>query len=223
MVRRFARLGSAPLFALCSKTGAAPCAKPGAALCAAITLAAALSAPHEAHAQALREPGKVAISIERAFGINYSHTEIDKPLHAERSDTTLGFGFQPGLSPLHWARFGVDVFINEHWSVGGSVGFFKVSGDTDASGLLLAPRVGYALPLGKLVTFWPRAGFSYVKPGDAHLIGLSLEGMFVISANPAWGVLVGPTLDVGISGKSSGGDWSELAVGIPTLGLVATF
>jgi len=188
--------------------------------------AAALFTALPSHAQSFYEKGKVSVAIERAFGIHYAHTDTDPPGpgHESTSSTTLGFGWYESVSPLHWARAAVDGFVIDRLSLGGSLAFFTQSGDNDDDGVLFSPRVGYAIPLSSVFTFWPRGGFTYLKWNNASLFGLTAEAMFVAQPKPNWGILFGPTFDLGFIGDTGNDvDWSHIAIGFPAVGLMATF
>lgn len=193
--------------------------------------AAALFTALPSHAQSFYSSGKVSVAIERAFGVHYAHNDIDPPgaPHISSSATTLGFGWYGALSPLHWSRAAVDGFIIDRLSLGGSLAFFTQSGDANGDGVLFSPRVGYAIPLSSVFTFWPRGGFTFLKLDNAYinngsLFGLSAEAMFVAQPKPNWGILFGPTFDFGFVGDN-GNDisWSHIAIGFPSVGLMATF
>jgi hypothetical protein len=173
--------------------------------------------------------GNVSVALERTFGIHYANTTVDPdgdgPLGSNSdSATAIGFGWYEPITAIHSARAALDVFVIDRLSVGGSIAFFTQTGDNDQDGVLFSPRVGYSFELSKLFTFWPRGGFTYVKVEDRSLFGLTLEPMFVLWPRPSWGVLLGPTLDFEFVG-SVGGDSnaSQFSIGIPTVGLIATF
>ena len=118
----------------------------------------------------------------------------------------------------------VDGFVIDRLSLGGSLAFFTQSGDADGDGVLFSPRVGYAIPLSSVFTFWPRGGFTFLKLGEASLFGLTAEAMFVAQPKPNWGILFGPTFDLGFIGDAGNDvDWSHIAIGFPAVGLMATF
>jgi len=84
-----------------------------------------------------------------------------------------------------------------------------------------APRIGYIVPLGHLVSFWPRVGMAYYNVSSSSVSGavspsvtqlaFEAEALFVISPWRHFGFTVGPTLDVPVTGKSTSA--SETATG----------
>lgn len=193
--------------------------------------AAALFTSLPSHAQSFYNAGKISVALERAFGIHYAHNELDPPgpVNDSRSATAIGFGWYGAVSPFHWTRAAVDGFIIDRLSLGGSLAFFTQSGDADGDGVLFSPRVGYAVPLSSVFTFWPRGGFTFMTQnnayvGDGSIFALSLEAMFVANPKPNWGILFGPTIDFGFIGDAGNDtDWDHFSLGFPTVGLMGTF
>lgn len=187
-----------------------------------------VSATREAHAVDYYRAGKISVSLERVFGLHYWHTSIDHGPNSDINDvssgTVIGIGWYGAQSPYHWGRAAVDGFIIDRLSLGGSLGFYSQSGDTDGSGLLFYPRVGYVIPISNVFSFWPRGGFSFMHWNDASLLGFAAEAMFVASPSDDWHILFGPTLDLGFSGsRDDNRDWSHFSIGFPAVGLMGTF
>lgn len=184
-----------------------------------------LGAP--AGAQSFHSAGQISVALERGFGIHHVRRNADPDVGPDRDykGTTIGLGWAGAVTPLHWARAAIDGFLTDQLSLGGSFGFFSQSGDSDGSGVLLAPRVGYAIPLSQVFTFWMRGGLTYYDVGDTSLLAVTGEAMFVASPHPSWGVVFGPTLDLGFTGETGGdnADLMEFALGLPTVGLMGTF
>jgi len=77
----------------------------------------------------------------------------------------------------------------------------------------IAPRVGYVVRMGDLLSFWPRAGVEYHNVGTSSVNGsasstitqlsVEAEALFVISPWNHFGFTVGPTADLPITGKST--------------------
>ena len=117
-------------------------------------------------------------------------------------------------------RLGVDYFLTEHLSLGGSFGLASVSfEDEDAIGVLLAARVGYALRLTHAIAFWPRGGLTYSTANgdliDVSVFAFTLEGMFSFAPTSGWSFLAGPVLDLGFTGEwGDTSDYTEILFGI---------
>jgi len=177
---------------------------------------------------------QVVISAERLFG--FVHAEATASQNGGPDTTTninavsllgntLGF-FTPFAAP----RVGFDVFAADRFSIGASVSYFHASESLSApagvtasaptlSGFVLAPRVGFALALGRTVSFWPRLGFTLVRlqteltdtgiganPSTTEtttLYALTVEAPFVIVVSPHLFLSAAPTLDLGIGGSTS--------------------
>jgi opacity protein-like surface antigen len=87
-----------------------------------------------------------------------------------------------------------------------------------------APRVGYVVPLGDVLSLWPRAGVEYHNASASSVNGsaspsvdqfaIEAEVMLVISPWNHFGFTVGPTLDIPVTGKSTSGS----AMGTATTG-----
>jgi hypothetical protein len=173
------------------------------------------------HAQHFYDAGKISVALERGFGIH--HVSRDQEPN-DFDGTTIGIGWYGALTPFHYTRAALDGFIMDQLSLGGSLGFFSQSGDPDADGFLFAPRVGYAIPISRVFTFWPRGGLTYWDFANTSVFALSGEAMFVASPSPNWGILFGPTIDIGFMGESGDDDdFSEIAIGFPAVGLMGTF
>lgn len=185
---------------------------------------AALFSASQSQAQEFYHSGKVSIALERGLGIHYVHRSIDPPGPAdfEFDGTTLGIGWYGNLTPYHQSRAALDVFVIEQLSVGGSLAFFAQTGDPDGDGILFAPRVGYAIPLSDLFTFWPRGGLTFIDIEDYSLFGLSGEAAFILTPQPSWGIILAPTFDIGFGGEDET-DVTEFSIGIPAVGLLGTF
>jgi hypothetical protein len=73
----------------------------------------------------------------------------------------------------------------------------------------IAPRVGYIVPMGDKLSFWPRAGVEYnsVTSNDGSVtqtqFAVDVEALLVISPWNHFGFTVGPTADIPISGKTT--------------------
>ncbi|HEY3815956.1 MAG TPA: hypothetical protein VGL81_02240 [Polyangiaceae bacterium] len=76
----------------------------------------------------------------------------------------------------------------------------------------VAPRVGYVIPFGDKLYFWPRAGVEYYDvstsnvgngSGSIQEFAIDVEAMLVVSPWTHFGFTVGPTVDIPISGEQT--------------------
>jgi opacity protein-like surface antigen len=76
----------------------------------------------------------------------------------------------------------------------------------------VAPRVGYIFPMGDKLSLWPRAGVEYHNvsssdvgngSGSITQFAFEAEAMLVISPWNHFGFMVGPTVDVPITGEQT--------------------
>ena len=174
--------------------------------------------------------GQFAISAERITSINHSSrkTEDDESdVTVTTSTTNIALltnpvgGFTTGYS---FPRLAGDYFVTDGLSVGAAIGVFSTSfsseteidGESEesdgptSSGVLVAPRVGYAFMFGDNIGLWPRGGVTYIGAGSeqedgdessTRLFALSVEAPFVFVPVPHVAFLAGPALDLGLSGS----------------------
>jgi hypothetical protein len=171
------------------------------------------------------DTGHVAISAERLFG--FVHTSITTSTagggSTSQSTDTLTLLTNPlgaSTTGYSWPRIALDVFLSRGISLGGSLGYFNVSPTTGSiSGFLFAPRVGYAGHLSPRLAIWPRGGITFEQVSTSSggvgstttkqsVFALTLEAPLTILVAPRIHVLVGPTLDLGLTGSRSTGNTS---------------
>jgi len=162
--------------------------------------------------------GQLAISAERLFGIEYAKASYDHDGYS--SATIIGFGWtnQGRQSSFVEPRAGIDYFVANSLSLGGAIGIYSAAGHgahEDASGFIFAPRVGYAIDLGSVASFWPRGGITYYSHADYHNVGLTGEANFALFPRPNWAFLIQPHFDLGPWGGGPAGSpsYSEFAIG----------
>lgn len=178
-----------------------------------------------AFAQARPREGQAVIALERVFGFHSLHTEIEG--QPDRDVSAFGLLWLRSESAFHQPRAAFDFFVTDGLSLGGSVAYYSWSGDSDRNGFLLYPRIGYGIGLGDSVTFWPRGGLTYFSEEDAgggttyDQVAMSFEAMFVLWPRQSWGIQIGPTLDLGMSGSAGDADFSQRAFGI-TFGMLGS-
>ena len=166
--------------------------------------------------------GHVALSAERLFG--YVHTKMSTTANGvdtnRSADTVSLIGSNPfGLlsTGYGWPRIAADAFVAKSISIGGALAFFNISPETGSiTGFLLAPRVGYAAFIGPRLVLWPRGGITYEHVSTDNggititqsLFALTIEAPLAFLVVPRVAFLVGPTLDLGLSGSTSSGGMS---------------
>jgi len=111
----------------------------------------------------------------------------------------------------------LDYFIQEHLSVGGLIGL-----DTDGGGstIRFGARVGYDVPLGALVSMWPRGGLqvAHTSPKDGpgvNVTTLGFELPFLFHFVPHFLLGVGPFISVPLTNSAA------MSSKDPTYGLTA--
>lgn len=158
------------------------------------------------------DAGSVVLSAERLTG--FTHTRSSAGDAEADFDHISLMGTVP-TSPADIPRVGIDVFVVNHLSLGGTLMIDHRSGDARLAGfdldggsvtdVLFQPRIGYLLMFSRIVGFWPRGGFSYFHRsydnGDAHFIAVNLEAPFVFDFTGGFGMTLGPTLDVSLDGS----------------------
>jgi hypothetical protein len=163
--------------------------------------------------------GQLAISVERLFGVEYERTSRSGPGDNYSTSTVIGFGWSYAgrASSFIWPRAGLDYFVVNNLSLGAALGLYSgaghnpIEGDT---GFLFAPRVGYAIDLGSVASFWPRGGMTYYSHADFHNVGITGEANFALFPRPNWAFLITPHFDVGpFGGGPNNADYTEFVFG----------
>lgn len=172
------------------------------------------------------DAGQVVFSAERMFGAGWTWESVEVG-EEDLTDTT--FNVSVLTNPLanvtntySIPRVGIDFFIVDNLSIGAALGFAYASFSPDdqlqaanpfesVTAFLAAPRIGYAFMFGDHIGIWPRAGVSWITAtfsgeGDlkqkAERFALTAEIPFVIQPTENAAFLIGPTLDLGLSGKN---------------------
>ncbi len=187
----------------------------------------------QAAAAAFGEAWHYVISLERAVG--YDHVSLTQGSYGQDSGTVNGksttasnfslFGVPNtgALAAFSFPRVAFDLFVPPHFSVGiglgalyGSSSVTESVGDTTThsfTGLLAAPRVGYALNLATDITLWARGGISVVyskvetggryaiQPTSSRLVAATIELPIVFTVLPRLALTAGPTLDITFGGR----------------------
>jgi hypothetical protein len=155
---------------------------------------------------------QVVISAEHLAG--FARTTASGRSDAEIDLWLFGSNRQnPGLavsSPYSSPRAAVDFFVAERWSVGMSLSLSALSYPNSRQ-VVLAPRLGAALPLSPRWNLWGRVGFTYLRQNDdfgttrmeTTLYAITLEAPFVATIGGNFFLSVAPTANVGVGGSSN--------------------
>lgn len=210
------------------------------------TVVATSSAPAEAQeAKGLGEKSQLIISGDRLFPLfSYTSASVNLPNDQEvsvnASNISLMYGresfrddvgaFNPHTTP----RVAFDFTVIKGLTVGGAVVVaFGLGGEsssrqgaqttsTDAPTTTvfgLAPRVGYIIPIGEVLAFWPRGGFSFysisskedLRQGGQPSTRTTTNSVFSIDLDPQFMIVplqhfffsAGPLVTIPLTGSSS--------------------
>jgi hypothetical protein len=175
----------------------------------------------------------VAITAERLFGFLYvNETQTTAGVDRTSHVTSISLiGNSLSLLTLYaQPRLAADWFPIERLSVGASATYSRASTSIDApagtttstptyTAYIIAPRVGYALPISPIVSLWPRVGFTYAHLGfestnggingnttttsGQSLYAVTIEAPFVFVIAPHLFLSLAPTVDLGVGGSNS--------------------
>jgi hypothetical protein len=176
--------------------------------------------------------GTVMVGAERLFGLTFNRTTTATNA-GDRSVDHTGFSlFLSAPTTVHMQpRLALDFLVADGFTVGGSFGFFVGDRETSTTNggnttmddlrpittaVVLAPRAGFALGLGNVLSLWLRAGITYFNTGDERdiMIGgatatianrtsgvaFNLEPTLLISPFPHFAFTAGLVADVPLTG-----------------------
>jgi hypothetical protein len=167
--------------------------------------------------------GTFALSGERLTGFYHANVSLAGAADSRTNRITL-LG-ESSSGPYDLPRVGIDGFVIDHLSLGGTLmiahsdttdragvlaGFGAVSANATVTDVFILPRVGYAVMFSQHVGIWPRGGFSYFHRSVAfdrggttsiHYFALNLEAPFLFAVAPGFAITVGPTIDVALDGS----------------------
>ena len=165
------------------------------------------------------KPPSLSLALERAGGIGYAKaTSTEGTSDSSVSLTALGVGGVT-LNPFAVPRVGLDFILPSNLTLGGAVGFTRLSGSTSSgnrsedigSAVLytLTPRVGYRIPLSDRIDLTPRGGLTFAggsfSPADSRneasifAIAISADAPFAFRLTDSFNILVGAALDYTVS------------------------
>lgn len=161
----------------------------------------------------------ISLALERAGGIGYAKASSSEGKNdSSVSLTALGVGGVT-LNPFAVPRVGLDFILASNLTLGGAVGFTRLSGSTSngsksedvGSAVLytLTPRVGYRIPLTDKIDFTPRAGLTFAgaslspanSKADASIFAIAIgaDAPFAFRLTDSFNILVGAALDYTVS------------------------
>ena len=210
--------------------------------------ALAASAPGSAAAQEANgfgEKSQLIVSVDRLVPLlsfssqTVTTTQGGTSLQTTDTGTSAVFliGREPNLSVVHTVpRVAFDFVVVRHLTVGGAIAFAVGIGgkheeelgnnntrttDTPNNTIFgFAPRVGYILPFGHVIAFWPRLGFAFYSVsskstgqgnGGNEITTTNSDTVFSLDLDPqlTWVpvehffVNFGPLLNIPLTGKRS--------------------
>lgn len=175
----------------------------------------------------------MSIALERAGGLGYAKASASDD-DAGVSVTAFGVG---GVTPNPFAipRVGVDFILPSNLTLGGAVGFSRVSGSlseknksTDIGSVFLytlTPRVGYRIPLSDKIDLTPRAGLTFAggsaSPGDGNssasifAVAIGADAPLAFRLTDSFNILVGAAVDYTVSATVSAESQNIVVTGGP--------
>jgi hypothetical protein len=154
--------------------------------------------------------GTVILSGERLFGLTFNRTTTETAT-GDRSVDHTGFGlFLSQPTTVHMQpRVALDVLVADGFTLGGSFGFFVGDRETSTTtggntmmddlrpvttAVVLAPRAGFAVGLGHVVSLWLRAGITYFNSGDEQRVMVGGNSITVANRTSGLAFDIEPTL-----------------------------
>ncbi len=174
--------------------------------------------------------GYVVLSVEQLFGFNMTKIETEPDEGSSMTEESSGFSFLggPQSGPYTTPHVGLDFFLGNVATLGGSVYLFTRSseledGDTTVSysGFYFNPRAGVFFG-GPRVGFWGRGGFAlysltseseyedtddygdtmtYTTETTSSGAALTLDAMLAINLTDQVAVTLGPSFFIPLSGS----------------------
>ena len=170
-------------------------------------LALALLSPRLAGAAAI-DKGTFALGGERLTGMFHSEEKVGAGVSSgATSIVLLGNTANDGsvAYPFQFPRIGLDGFITDGLSLGGSLTFMHRSAGGSATDLLVAPRIGFAYMFSRAVGIWPRFSIGYwhqwQDPNQAHTFAFTIDVPLIVAPVKDFAITVGPLFDVSFAGK----------------------
>jgi hypothetical protein len=107
-----------------------------------------------------------------------------------------------------------DYFVIENLSVGGMIGLqYTKAGNDSGTRFTIGPRVGYNIELSRLLSVWPKIGFSFAHTNEdaaddkANSLALNLFAPLMVHPAEHFFAGFGPFLDTDMSGDTRSTTW----------------
>ena len=200
----------------------------------ALPAAPAPGAPSAPCAEAMLP--SMSLAIERVGGVGYARAaSTEANTDASLSLTALGIGGVT-LNPFAVPRVGVDFILPSNVTLGGAVGFTRLSGSTSSGSksqdvgsvflYSLTPRVGYRIPLSDKIDLTPRGGLTFAgasgslgdSKNDASIfaVAISADAPLAFRLTDSFNLLAGAAIDYTVSATATTTTSSTTVTGGPT-------
>jgi hypothetical protein len=175
-----------------------------------------------------------SLALERVGGIGYAKAASSEGKDSSVSLVALGVG---GVTPNPFAvpRLGLDFILPSNLTLGGAVGFTRLSASTSSGNrsedvgsvflYTLTPRVGYRIPLSDKIDLTPRAGLTFAgasaspsdSKNDASIFALAIgvDAPLAFRLTDSFNLLAGAAIDYTVSATVTTTSTSTTVVGGP--------
>lgn len=174
--------------------------------------------------------GSVVLGAENLAGFGITKVDAEGDLEVSATYISL-LGNADHQTPYDMPRLAFDFFVTDHLSIGGSVTYARTSTEINgsgaaaleskASGIFLAPRIGYGMVMGSRLGLWVRGGVTYFSTKDetgqltstVKGAAINLDPALLLFLNDFLALGVGPTINVPLSGSvDQGGPESDFKI-----------
>ncbi len=182
---------------------------------AAVTVALATIAPSAGHAQqaaTFPDADRAIVTIDGLAGIVHQRSKVGD----DDTQTITVVGTPATTSATHGllmpgvplvTRPGFHYLVSDYLSLGSAL--YYSDSDNFGSVILLAPRVGFLVPVGDTSAFWLRAGLTFQR-WKINLFGENtvttelpgVEALFVLSPVEHFAFTIGGMAEISVHGKA---------------------
>ena len=176
-------------------------------------------AAHPAASGAEAKVPSLSLSLERVGGIGYAKASSSES-GSDASVSLVAFGVG-GVTPNPFAipRLGLDFILPSQITLGGAIGFTRLSASTSDSGksqdigsvflYTATPRIGYRIPLSEHVDLTPRAGLTFAgasfspsgskSSASVFALAIGADAPLAFRLTDSFNLLAGAALDYTVS------------------------